>query len=315
MTAGPTAGAGAPPPGGGPGATWLSHRERGTVLGIRIVFRMATLLGRRPMRPLVWLIALWYRLADRDVVAASRAWLTRVHGAPPGFWAVFRHIRMFAQVALDRVFLLTGRTSGLVFTHTGDEHIRAQAATGRGAVLLGAHLGSYEAMRSQGGERRTPIQILGYFENARMINALIETLDPEAAQRVIHIGSDPVGVMARVRARLEEGEMVALLGDRVGLNDRVVRARFFGQEAPFASGPFLLASVLRCPVYLVFGLYSEPNRYDLHCEPFADRIDLPRAGRQEALTRWVQRYAERLEDYCRRAPDNWFNFFDFWSAP
>ena len=23
-------------------------------------------------------------------------------------------------------------------------------------------------------------------------------------------------------------------------------------------------------------------------------------------------YAERLEHYARKAPDNWFNFYDFW---
>ena len=87
---------------------------------------------------------------------------------------------------------------------------------------------------------------------------------------------------------------------------------FCGAEAAFPTGPFLLASALKCPVYLVFGLYFEPNRYELFCEPFADRIELPRAARAEALRAVVQRYAERLEHYARQAPDNWFNFHDFW---
>jgi len=26
----------------------------------------------------------------------------------------------------------------------------------------------------------------------------------------------------------------------------------------------------------------------------------------------LRRYAERLEHYCRIAPYNWFNFYDFW---
>jgi predicted LPLAT superfamily acyltransferase len=297
------------------GAGWLSHRERGTLFAIRAVFGLARCLGRRPLRPLVALIALWYRLVDRKVVAASRDWLTRVHGRPPGFWEIVRHIRAFTQVTLDRVFLLSGRTRGLRFTRAGDELLRAQMATGRGAVLLGAHVGSWEAMRVTSAQDRVPIQILGYFENARMINALLERLNPGQAERVIHLGHDPVGVMARVRARLEAGEFVALHGDRVGLNDRIVKARFFGEPASFAAGPFLLAAVLRCPVYMSFGLYHAPDRYDLVCEPFAERIELPRRDREGALAEVVQRYADRLEQVCRRAPDNWFNFYDFWSRP
>jgi predicted LPLAT superfamily acyltransferase len=94
-----------------------------------------------------------------------------------------------------------------------------------------------------------------------------------------------------------------------------VRAPFFGQDASFPAGPFLMASVLRCPVYLVFGIYRAPNHYDLHCERFAERVELPRKDRDEALRQWVRRYAERVEHYAREAPENWFNFFDFWAAP
>ena len=29
----------------------------------------------------------------------------------------------------------------------------------------------------------------------------------------------------------------------------------------------------------------------------------------------MARYAARLEQHCRAAPFNWFNFYDFWGAP
>jgi predicted LPLAT superfamily acyltransferase len=66
-------------------------------------------------------------------------------------------------------------------------------------------------------------------------------------------------------------------------------------------------------VLLTFGLHRPPNRYELYCEPFAEQVLLPRAQREEALREHVQRFASRLEHYCRLAPDNWFNFYDFWS--
>ena len=82
--------------------------------------------------------------------------------------------------------------------------------------------------------------------------------------------------MLTLKERIDAGEMVALLADRVGLGDRVVEVDLFGAPALLPAGPYWLAASLRCPVYLTFGLYHEPNRYDLYCEPFAERIELPR---------------------------------------
>ncbi|MBL8748091.1 MAG: lipid A biosynthesis acyltransferase [Planctomycetes bacterium] len=294
-------------------ATWLSRRERGTILGIRAAFRCATLFGRPATKPLVGFLAFWYQLFDRRTARISRAWLRRATGSEPGFFGVWRHLFTFAQTTLDKVFLLTGRTKSLVFHRTGHELLTAQRATGRGAVLLGAHVGSYEAMRAGGDRDDVPIKILGYFQNAARINSLLAELNPTQAAQVIHVGDDPVGLVAKVQECIEKGEFIAVLGDRTGLNDRSVPATFFGEPANFASGPFLLASILRCPVYLVFGLYQAPNRYELHCERFADRLDIPRRDRETALRGWVQRYAERVEHHARSAPLNWFNFYDFWA--
>jgi predicted LPLAT superfamily acyltransferase len=297
-----------------PAATWLSRRERGTVFGIRAAFRLATLIGRPLTKPLVAAIAMWYRLTDKRAVRASQGWLERVTGERPGFWRVYRHFYTFAQVTMDRAFLLTDHTKRLRFTRTGQEHLEAQKATGHGAVLLGAHLGSYEAMRAGGRNETLRIKIVGYFANSKMINALMAELNPAATTEVIHLGEDPAGVMANVKDALERGDFVGMMADRTGLSERTVEATFFGERARFASGPFLLASILRCPVYLAFGIYRAPNRYDLFCEPFADRVEIPRADREGALRDWAQRYAERLEHHARQAPDNWFNFFDFWAT-
>ena len=291
---------------------WLNRRERGTVFGIRAAFRFATLMGRPLTKLLVGTIAMWYRLFDRRAVRNSRDWLSRATGKPPGFWAVYRHLYTFAQVVLDRAFLLTGRTKSLRFSHTGLDLLKQQQATGRGAVLLGAHLGSYEAMRAGGNNDDLRIKIVGFFANAKMINSLMADLNPSWSTQVIHLGADPVGVMAQVQASIEAGEFVAVMADRTGLNDRIVEAPFFGAPAAFSSGPFLMASILRCPVYLVFGLYRAPNRYDLYCERFADQIELPRRDRASALERYAAAYAARVEHHARQAPENWFNFFDFW---
>ncbi|MCA9610574.1 MAG: hypothetical protein KC619_33490, partial [Myxococcales bacterium] len=181
-------------------------------------------------------------------------------------------------------------------------------------------LGSFYAMRFSSAEEKHPLYALMYTANARMLNDALAKLDPAGAARVLSL--DPDGgmqSMLRVRDLLEEeSALIAIMGDRIPANtsdDRIVWVPFLGAPAPFPAGPFLLASLLKCPVYLTLGIYRDPDTYDLYCEPFADRIVLPRGDRKGALERYVAQYAARLEEFARKHPDNWFNFYDFWAAP
>ena len=293
---------------------WLNQQERGAIWAIRLTAFLVGLLGRRPTRIIVCGIAAYYALFDRRARRASAAWLERVHGEAPSFAQIYRHILCFAQVTLDRLLFLRGTVDALEIHRTESKALEVQAATGKGAFLLSAHLGSMDAMRVEGEHQRLPVTVLGHFENARMINSVLEALNPELSSRVVHTGRDPISLALTLRDRVAEGGMIAVTADRIGMNDKFVEVDFFGEPAAFSTGPFILAAVLKCPIYLVFGLYFEPNRYELLCELFADRIDLPRGNREAALEAIVSRYAERLETYCRRAPNNWFNFFDFWET-
>jgi predicted LPLAT superfamily acyltransferase len=57
------------------------------------------------------------------------------------------------------------------------------------------------------------------------------------------------------------------------------------------------------------------SRYRIFLEPFAERIQLPHRERKAVIDAYVAQYARRLEWYCREAPLQWFNFFDFWHEP
>ena len=155
-----------------------------------------------------------------------------------------------------------------------------------------------------------PIRVLMYEENAEKMRQITREICPEMADTIISIG--PPESMLQVKEYLDEGGMVGILGDRVVSNDKAVKCKFFGHSAMFPVGPILLAATLKVPVVLCFGLYLGGNRYQLHLELLGDRIQVSRESRASDLQYWVQRYASRLEHYCRKAPYNWFNFYDYW---
>jgi predicted LPLAT superfamily acyltransferase len=62
----------------------------------------------------------------------------------------------------------------------------------------------------------------------------------------------------------------------------------------------------------MFGLYRGGRNYDVHFERLAGAGWADGAERSRAVRETLERYVTRLEHYCRQAPYNWFNFYDYW---
>ena len=291
---------------------WLEQAERSNLPAIRLLVWFALALGRRAARLLLYPICLYYVLFLPRARRASRAYLARVLPRPPGLREVFRHCYTFAAVALDRVFFLKQRFEAFDVRVHGEDLLRETLAGGRGCLLLGAHLGSFEALRAAGREQGVRINLVMYEENARKVIAVSKEIDPALAQAIIPLGR--FDSMLRVAQCLERGEWIGVLADRALGGEGLLRAQFLGASARFPLAPFRIAAMLGRPVLLMAGLYRGGNRYDLHFERLVTAEELAQHDR-DAPARWAQRYAQRLEQYCRAAPYNWFNFYDFWDAP
>ncbi len=292
---------------------WLDVAEVGSVWGIRFVVRLCRLFGRGAARAFLRVLVFYYVLFARTGRRASRQYFAKL-GSDAGFAEVYRHFCTFADVALDRLLIASGERSLFQVTSNGREHLDTLTREKRGALLIGAHLGSFEAMRLGAVTQGMPINMVVNFSNAKHIQSVLEQLDPQANARFISVAGGAVDFVLKIRECIERGEMVAILADRVGVDARTATVEFLGAPARFAAGPFILAAALHCPVYLTFGLYRGGAQYDLYCEPFAESIELPRKAREQALQATVQRFATRLEAYVRKAPYNWFNFYDFWGG-
>jgi predicted LPLAT superfamily acyltransferase len=180
-------------------------------------------------------------------------------------------------------------------------------------LLIGSHHGNLEMLRGFGESHGLKINALVNTRNSPKLNEVLKLVSPRVLERMIQVDSLGPDAVIKLAELMEAGEHVAIVADRVSARHRhrSIHVPFFGRPAPFPEGPFVLASLLACPVYLVF-CAKVGGKYRVYVEPFAEPLVLPRDKRREALERAVARYAERLEAHCLLAPTQWFNFFDFW---
>jgi len=290
---------------------WTQRRERSHPWLLRLMVWISLTAGRPLGRLVLRGIASYFVLFAPAARRASRAFLTRVLDRPARLRDVYRHVLWFASTIHDRVFLLRGDGRPLQVEIVGAEVLHDALAAGRGALLMGAHFGSFEVLRAAGRQRAgLRVGMVMYEDNARKLNDTLRAINPEAMQDIIPLGR--ADSMLAVRDRLDEGWLVGLLADRSIGGDAGVPVSFLGSEARFPTGPWRLAMMLRRPVFLMAGLYLGGNRYQLRFERLVDFSSVPPGQRQAAIDGAARTYASALERLVRESPWNWFNFFDFW---
>ncbi|MBL0633785.1 glycosyltransferase family 2 protein [Aeromonas dhakensis] len=301
---------------------WSRTPERGSLLGMQIMLASYRLLGRRGFSLLLYPVIGYFWLTGRAQREASRAYLARLEtfanaqgvALPTEPRSSFRHFLRFGEAALDKLAGWRGDITEQEVELVGAEHYQAAINSGKGVLLLGSHLGDLELCRALGSRKQgLRINALVFTRHAARFNTLLKQINPDSHLNLIQVQELGADTAILLKEKLEQGEWVVIVGDRTSVTreKRVIWADFLGAPAPFPLGPFVLSSVLGCPVYLMFGL-KEQGRFRVHFEPFADGQPLPRQGRQQILASRVQVYADRLQHHCLQAPLDWFNFFDFW---
>ena len=300
---------------------WVSASERGSRFVLRALVWMIRRVGGAPLRVLLAPIAIYYTLFASNARRASLAFLARIDRArggaarKPGLREAYRHFHCFAEQILDRLSLWSGAYDKFEVVLHGIEEMEKLVKSERGAFMIGAHLGNFDMLRLVARKENIPVNVLMLATNAERINEAFEALDPECNVRVIDIGTASVATALKIRRCVDRGEFVAVLADRTlpEGRDRIVRASFLGEAAPFPEGPFRLSMVTQLPLVLTIALKTGPNRYEVFMEQIADGKPVPATERAKVIQERVEAFAARLEHFCLREPLQWFNFYDFWA--
>ena len=302
---------------------WAKAGEHSFIFGMRVLYAVHHLLGRRVFRALAfpWVLGHW--LLRPQLRATSTQYLQRLQkstGAlrrPVRWYDSLRHTALFADTMLDKLLAAAGQYPRALirFTAIGQE-LQHAAASGQGGLIVTAHMGCVELCRGLPDvHRKMRLNVLVHTRHAQHFNDLLQRLNPSNPVRLIEVNEIGPHTAMILNERIAAGEFVAIAADRIPVQgSKTVQVHFLGEDAPFPVGPWVLASLLKCPVWFLACVH-EGVGYHVHVEKISEQIVLPRATRQLALHEQASRYAKWLEHLLIQSPYDWFNFFPFWEQP
>jgi predicted LPLAT superfamily acyltransferase len=296
---------------------WAQIEERSFISGMRLLLRVYLLCGRTVLQVFLYPVVSYYWLSNRPARLASQNYLHKIAAFTPlnaGLWLSFKHFISFANALIDKLAAWSGALSPDDVRHYGRDELLAETKKGRGVVVLGSHLGNLEVCRILADfDKALRINVLVHTKHAEKFNQLLNKSSDNSRLQLIQVTEITAATAMMLSDKIDAGELVIIAADRtpVSNSQRVSRATFLGAEALFPQGAFILAALLKCPVYTVFCL-KQQGKYSVYFDHFSDGLHFPRKNREQSIQQVVQRYADRLQTYCLTEPLQWFNFFDFW---
>lgn len=299
---------------------WSGIGEAGSLLGMKLLLLVYRVFGRWGFRLILLPVISYFYLTRKSARLASAEYLSRLSETFPDCAQAGlnsrQHFWSFGEVLLDKLLVWMGRIhrEDVVF-ETPDAFFEVDKST-QGGVILVSHLGNTEVCSALAHQLPDiKITMLVYTHHAEKFNALMKQTNSSACINLMQVTDITPATAMVLSERVEAGEYVVIAADRTPVNGagRTSVVDFLGAKASFPQGAFILAGLLRCPVYLLFCLKQE-QQYHLYLEQFASQISFNRRNRNEQVQAAVQAYAKRLEYYCQLAPLQWFNFFPFWQS-
>lgn len=302
---------------------WAAIGEAGALAGLKFMAWTYRLLGRVGFNVVLAPVMCYFLLRRPIARRASLDYLRRVKReypdrlrGRPGLWMSFRHFLAFGRSLLDKYIALTGGPTSIDTREEDAALVRSIVESGRGIVLVGSHFGNLEYSRGISGRHpELVINVLIYDQHAANFAELISDAAPESRHNMIQVTDLDLELALRLKQRVANGEWLLIAGDRVpvGLSDNVCPADFLGDTANFPVGPYVLGNLLHCPVYMMH-CYFESGMYRLRVELLEEEIVPARKDRQRNYEPQAQKFAAALEAQVKKAPLQWFNFYDFWAS-
>lgn len=297
-----------------PVGNW-NGRTRGGRLGNGFLKLVLKNLGvRAGYFCLFFVVPYFYLFAPKARRSGHQYW--RAVEPQAGFWRrrflVMKQMYRFGQILMDRGVNTFSTHSNFRTNSNGFNKIVNFVERKQPLLMMTAHAGGWDiaaSLLNAGGQLKTFHMVHYQFEGLTIEKVLGQG---QANSHIQSLQSNQQPIL-QIKARLEKGEPVGLMVDRP-TGGQYELVPFFGKLAAFDTRPFRIAVACNSLILFTFGFKATETVYDLYAfAPTTQPAD-SRLPRQEQILQWIKEYAETLEGMLRKYPEQWFNFFPFFSS-
>lgn len=221
---------------------------------------------------------------------------------------VFKNILSFGKVLADRGWMGCNRKAELSGTFADSEKLRELIRSGKGVVILLAHVGNWQTCLGRLQDLEVNVHALMDFDPEQVSKHFFE-LRGEKPFNIIDVHGFMGGMIEAANA-LQKGDLVLMMGDRRH-QGRHATVDFLGAKVRLPIAAHHLAAAAGAPVVVLFAGKTGAKTYSLKIWDVLHPGQSDR-DRNEELAYCAQRFSAALEKYVEQYPYQWYNFFDIW---
>ncbi|MBO5820932.1 MAG: acyltransferase [Alistipes sp.] len=220
---------------------------------------------------------------------------------------LYCHYYVFGQTLIDKIAMRGGLASKYHYEFDNYSRFLEILNSGQGVVMIGAHVGCWEAGAGFFGNYGKRINIVMIdAEHQHIKDVLEENANEEKNYNIIPLNQNIIDAMLQMKVALNKGEYICFNGDRYIGKENTATADFLGSKALFPRGLFQIAVKCRVPVVFYYSMREPDCTYRfIFEEPLIEQKITP-----ENL---LEQYSKSLEKIVAKYPRQWFNFYDFWN--
>ncbi len=295
-------------------AKWQG-KSRGTVIGHKIFVFILNHLGLKLAYIVLRFVALYYFLFARKSNKTSFYFFHEVlkYKKTTAYLKIYKNYYLFGQTILDKVALMAGVKTKFTINHEGGEVLDKIAATGKGGILISAHVGNWEIAGQMLNRLNTKFNILMYENERENIKKYMDEVQKKKNVKIIGIKDGEMGHLIELHNAFSNNELVVMHGDRFREGVQTIDTKFLGKTASFPAGPFIMAARFGVPLSIVFSVKETDTHYHFFAsEPLqVKRVRTPEQT-EKAVKELLENYVQEVEKMVLRYPEQWFNFYAFW---